>query len=231
MEAAGLDQRLAQDSPVVVIGAGGHAGVLLHTLSLLGRRVLFATEADADRYGHEVGGVEIRGGDDSVFHHPPGEIELVNGIGSTRVPHRRQTVFERFREAGYRFASVVHPSAVIAPTASLGQGVQVMAGAVVQHNARIGDNVLLNTRASVDHDCVIGEHVHVAPGVIVCGSVLIGAATHVGAGATIIQGLHIGDRVLIGAGSVVVSPVPSDSQVLGVPARPRLAPAGLGEGP
>jgi sugar O-acyltransferase (sialic acid O-acetyltransferase NeuD family) len=231
MNPTALNSDLVRQPPVIVIGAGGHAGVLLHTLALLSRRVLFATETDEGRHGHEVGGVEIRGGDDLVFDHPPEAVELVNGIGSTRVPQSRRTVFERFRSAGYRFASVVHPTAVIAPTASLGQGVQVMAGAVVQHNARIGDNALLNTRASVDHDCVIGEHVHVAPGVTVCGSVLIGAATHVGAGATILQGLHIGDRVLIGAGSVVVSPVPSDSQVLGVPARPRLAPAGLGEGP
>jgi sugar O-acyltransferase (sialic acid O-acetyltransferase NeuD family) len=216
------DQGMAHAVPLIVIGAGGHAAVLVHTLGLLKRRVLFATDSNPDRHGTSLDGVEIRGGDALVLEFPPDQVELVNGIGSTRVPEGRRAAFQRFREAGYRFASVLHPSAVIAPTARLGEGVQVMAGAVVQHGASIGDDALVNTRASIDHHCVIGSHVHVAPGVTVCGNVRIGEATHVGAGATIVQGVQVGDAVVIGAGSVVVRPVPSGEVVVGVPARPHV---------
>jgi hypothetical protein len=58
--------------------------------------------------------VLVLGGDDVVDKFPPSEVQLVNGLGSVGLPIIRQQLYERFKSLGYNFATVVHPSAVVA---------------------------------------------------------------------------------------------------------------------
>ena len=205
--------------PILVLGAGGHAKVLLDALLTRGLAPLGLLDRDATRVGEEVLGCPVLGTDAALDRFDPREILLVNGLGSTRHAGARTALFMRLREQGYRFLSVIHPAAVVAASASLGQGVQIMAGAVVQAGAVLGDNVILNTGARLDHDCRLGDHAHVAPGATVCGGVRIGPRTHLGSGATVIEGTTIGKDCLIGAGAVVVQDVPDGVTALGMPAR------------
>lgn len=205
--------------PVILIGAGDHARVLLDLLRVLNRRVLFLTDHNPEMHGRSVGGVPVRGDDRCILDHEPRDVALVNGVGSVLRPQARQMVYERFRDAGYCFAQLIHPSAILAESVSLGEGAQVMAGAVLQTGVVVGDNALVNTRASVDHDCVIGRHVHVAPGVTLSGRVSIGDTSHIGTGASIIQGVTVGKDAVVAAGAVVVRSVSDDVMVRGVPAR------------
>lgn len=204
---------------VIVIGAGGHAAVLLDALMMNNIDVLGVTEADRTRMGQKVLGFPILGDDETVRRHAPESVFLVNALGSVASMALRKSVYQRFSKEGYSFASIVHPAAVIARSASLAQGVQIMAGAVVQARACIGENTIVNTGTTVDHDCHVGAHVHLAPGVTLSGGVTIGEESHIGAGATIIQGVRIGARSTVGAGSVVLQDVPEGSRVAGVPAR------------
>jgi len=210
----------AADPPVILIGSGGHARVLLDALRRLGRRVLFVTDHDPQRHGLEIDSVVVSGGDERIFEHDPKTVELVNAVGSINRPRTRREIYERFVAAGYRFATVVHPSATVAASAQLAAGVQVMAGAVIQTGASVGENALINTRSSVDHDCRIAPHVHLAPGVTLSGGVEVGRASHLGTGATVIQSIRIGREVLVAAGGVVVSDLPHGVTAKGVPARP-----------
>lgn len=204
--------------PVIIIGAGGHARVLLEVLQLAGRRVLFATDREAGRLGQHLDGVEIR--DDAAINQwSPDAVELVNAIGSVSSLAARKNVYCRFRALGYRFATVIHPASVIARSAVIRAGAQIMAGAVVQPGCMIGEDVIINTAASVDHDCRIGDHVHIAPGVTLSGNVSVGECTHIGTAAMAIQGIQIGSAALVAAGAVVVRNVPDQTKVAGVPAK------------
>lgn len=205
--------------PVIILGGGGHAKVLIEALRASGVTVLGITDADPAKRGTSVLGVPVLGDDAEVERRAPGSVLLVNGVGSVDRPKARTALFNAFKAKGYSFATVLHPAAVIASDAVLGEGAQVMAGAVIQPGCSIGENVIINTRVSVDHDCSIGPHAHLAPGVTLSGEVHIGSGSHIGTGAVVVQGVRIGSGCLVAAGAVVVADVHEEATVIGVPAK------------
>lgn len=209
------------DSRFILLGAGGHGRVLLETLiaSGLGDRILGVVDADPEAADWLPEGIPFLGGDAILDAHPSERVELVNGMGSVDRIERRMALFDVCRDRGFFFATVLHPSAIVAGRVTFWQGVQVMAGAVVQTGCVVGDNVLINTRAVVEHDCHVGPHCHIASGAVLCGEVRVDQRVHVGAGATIIQGVHIGTGAIIGAGALVRQDVSAGVTVVGVPAR------------
>lgn len=205
--------------PLIVIGAGGHAKVLIEALLRSGMPLAGIVDADPARHGTTLLDQPIRGGDELILAHAPAEVLLVNGLGSIADPSLRIRIFETFKGHGYRFETVIHPSAIVASDALFGEGVQVMAGTVMQPGCRLGDNSIINTGATLDHDCLIGKHVHIAPGVTLSGGVTVGEGAHIGTGATVIQGITIGPKAVVGAGAVVIRDVAANSTVSGVPAK------------
>lgn len=208
------------DRPLILLGGGGHARVLLDVARLCGRAVLALLDDDPALRGKQIDGVEVAGGIDTLSRYQPEEYLLVNAIGSAGVPKIRQSIYERGATAGFTYATLIHPSAVIAQTAQIGAGAQVLAGAVVGTGAVIGEGAILNTKASVDHDTMVGKHSHIAPGATVCGDVTIGSGCHIGCGATLIQGIRIGEGALVAAGAVVTGDVEPGGRAAGVPAHP-----------
>jgi sugar O-acyltransferase (sialic acid O-acetyltransferase NeuD family) len=206
---------------IVMVGAGGHARVLFNALSARRADILGFVSLDGRPATGVMSGLICLGNDDDLMERGPDGIVLVNGVGSTHDPTRRRAAFEVYCRSGFTFAAVVHPSAVVAPDAVLGEGAQVMAGAVLQPGVRIGANAIVNTGAIVDHDNVIGDHVHVAPGACLSGGVTVGAAAHIGAGATVIQGICVNAGAVVGAGAVVIRDVAAGAVVTGIPARAR----------
>jgi sugar O-acyltransferase (sialic acid O-acetyltransferase NeuD family) len=204
---------------LLVIGAGGHARVVLDLLSTLAIQPVGALDDDSSRIGQEIFGVAVLGTDSDIAKFPATEFELVNAIGSENLPNIRQKIFEKFKLLGYSFQTLIHPSAVISKRVEIGEGCQIMAGATIQVGAKIGRNVLVNTKASIDHDCEIGDHCHIAPGATLSGTVKVGATTHIGTGVAVIQRIRIGSQVVVGAGSAVVRDLPDGGLFVGTPAQ------------
>ena len=208
-----------KEKPVILLGAGGHAKVLLDILLDRNAEIIGIAEKDGAVRSPDLYGIPVIGSDSDIAGYSPDEIELVNGIGSIAFTALRQRIFENFKRQGYRFRQVIHPSAVVSRRAELGEGVQVMAGAVVNIGTCVGENSIINTRASADHDCLIGAHVHIAPGVTLSGGVKVGDGSHIGIGAAVVQGVEIGANAIVGAGAAVLNNVHGSRMVCGVPAK------------
>lgn len=200
---------------ILVLGAGGHARVLLHALREAGASVLGCLDPDRSLWKKIHEGVPVLGGDDLLNSYDPDSVDLVNGIGS---PIRRQ-VFARLAAQRYRFPPVLSRSAFCAASAAIGDGTQVLTKAVVHPGAHVGRNVVINTAAVIEHDCSIGDDAFIAPGVILCGQVRIGRRAMIGAGAVVLEGREIGDDAIVGAGAIVTRNVLSETTCWGVPAR------------
>lgn len=210
-------QNLGLPIPVILMGGGGHAKVLLETLQSLHYPLLGITDPHL-AIGDRLFGLNVLGNDDIIPRYPPGDIELVNGIGALPNDRGLRTqLFNRFSQQGYRFKTVVHPTALISPSVQLLVGVQVMAGVIIQADTRIASNSIINSGAIIEHDCHIGKHVHIAPGAVLSGGVEVADHVHIGTGAVIIQGIKIGAGSIIGAGSVVTRNV--DGHHIVYPAR------------
>ena len=195
--------------PVVVIGAGGHAKVVIAALRAAGRQVIGCAVRDvADAHGNVLGVPLVS--EDAL---PPG-VELILGTGDNRL---RQRLAAKLPGP---WTTCVHPAATVAFGAVIGPGSVVCAGAVVQPDVRLGAYVIVNTCASVDHDSVIADLAHIAPGAHLAGDVQVGQGALVGVGAAIIPGRRVGAWTTVGAGAAVVTDVPDGATVVGVPARP-----------
>jgi UDP-perosamine 4-acetyltransferase len=205
----------------VLLGAGGHAGVLLDCLLQSGIEVVGLLERNSQMWNKLVLGVPVLGSDDLLARIPM-LTHFVVGVGSAGNNGPRSDVYHYGLGHGLPVLSVVHRSAYLSPTAVVGQGLQLLAGALVNTGAILGDNVLINTGAVVEHDCRICNHVHIATGAKLAGNVWVGDYAHVGVGAVIRQGIRIGERAIVGAGAVVVKDVAPNSTVVGVPAKPLL---------
>jgi sugar O-acyltransferase (sialic acid O-acetyltransferase NeuD family) len=203
--------------PVIVIGGGGHAKVLVSALLLCRRNILGFV--DLNPTAPPLLGIRCLGSDAEVLLHVPGDVRLVNGVGSTESTAIRRDVYERFTRERYCFATVIHPSAIVAPEVQIEDGVQIMAGAVLQSGSSVGSNAIVNTGAIIDHDCVVGAHAHIAPGAVLSGGVRVDSGAHIGTGARIIQGVSIGAASVVGAGAVVIKDVSPGVTTVGVPAR------------
>jgi sugar O-acyltransferase (sialic acid O-acetyltransferase NeuD family) len=212
------------DAPIIVVGAGGHAMVVADALLAAGRNVLGFVDGDPSKSGARVLGLPVFGDDGALDAHLGLGIELANGIGgagsaaSVGRETLRRSVQQRLSAAGWVFAAVRHPGAIVSPFAELGPSAQVLAGAVVQPGARVGDGAIVNTRALVEHHAQVGAFAHIAPGAVLCGEVQVGEETHVGAGAVVRQSVHLSARVVVAAGAAVARDVMS-GVVGGVPAR------------
>jgi len=210
--------------PLVLLGAGGHARVLLALARAAGRQLLGVCDPQLQAEGRaQWEGITVLGGDEALNRYRPDEVELLLGVGQLARSGARAKLYAAWRSQGYAFPPLVHPAAWVAPDVTLSDGVQVMAGAVVQPGCTLGSNTIINTRASIDHDCRIGNDVHVAPGAVLCGGIAVGAGVFIGAGAVIIQGLNLGQGAIVGAGVTLLRDLSPGATVVGAANRYRTA--------
>lgn len=205
---------------LLIIGAGGHAKVVLDAALAAGHQVVGLTDDDRARCGRSVADFPVLHPDDILARHPPGAIFLVNGVGGYDSTEDRRRVYEQFRSRGYQFAVLTAPSAHLSPSARLAPGAQVLTRAILHPDAAVGENAVINTAAVVEHDCAVGSHSFVGPAAVLCGKVQVGDGAFIGAGAILLPGVRVAAGCVVGAGAVVTKDLAAGSKVVGVPAGP-----------
>lgn len=144
-----------------------------------------------------------------------GDDRCILAIGD---PAARRAIADRLEAAGVRFTSVVHPSAVVAPSVRLGAGVVVCPFGFVGPDATVEDHALLNVRVSVGHDARIGRAAVLSPHVFVGGGAEVAAGALLGAGALVMPRQQVGEGARVAPGAAVHSSVPAGVLALGNPA-------------
>lgn len=215
---ARIDKLLAPNSEkesVIIYGAGGHAGVLVDLIAQgYPEMTILGLIDDRRQPGEEIFGLPILGPKELLpYIQEAGVKKAVLGVGAVTNNRLRVELFEALKSAGFEVPNLIHPSAAVEPSVTMGEGNQIFAGAVLSSNVRLGKNTIINSNAVVSHDCRIGDHSHLTPAAVLAGGVTIGSNTVVGMAATIYLGLHVGSNVLIANGLNVMTDV-ADNQLL-----------------
>ena len=203
-------------SGLLILGAGGHARVVLETALAAGvaSRIVFFD----DLFSPPVLGCPVLGPLKQALE-PSIQAEFPAALVAIGHPATRMRWIAQLQDAGYQLPVLIHPSAWISPSAQIGPGSVVFAQAAVQSQVAIGTGSILNTGCSVDHDAQLSDAVHVCPGARLAGEVQVGARSWIGIGASVIQQVSIGADVNVGAGAAVLRDLPDGVTAVGVPAR------------
>ena len=152
-------------------------------------------------------------GDPSEFEPQPGDALLL-AIG---IPHVRRRVAEDLEERGAAFLTLVHPTALVFPTAVIGAGSILCPHAIASDSVTLGRFTLMNYHSSLGHDAVTGEFAVLSPYAALGGGARIGADAFLGLHASVGPGATIGPRSKITANSAALRDAPADSLIHGVP--------------
>lgn len=195
---------------LIIIGASGHGKVIADIAIKNGYEIIgFLDDNEAIK---SILGFPVLGKVADVLKYQEVD-EFVIAIGSNTI---RKKIAQQFN---LKWATLIHPSAVIGMDVQIGCGSVVMANAVVNPSAKVGEHCIINTGAIVEHDNILEDYVHVSPNAALAGTVHVGERTHIGIGACVRNNLEIADDVVIGAGAVVVKDILEKGVYVGVPVR------------
>jgi sugar O-acyltransferase (sialic acid O-acetyltransferase NeuD family) len=203
----------SEKGDLVIVGAGG-----------LGREVLWVARATDWRPIGFLDDVPVGSFLDAPYLGPVAaaskfrNAHFVIAIGEPRL---RKSVADRMTgDENLRFATVIHPSALLSNSVQVGVGTVISAACIATVQVRIGSHVILDRGVNVGHDCVIGDFCTVSPLVPVAGGVTLEDGVWIGASAAIRQGVVLRQGSMAGMGAVVVRDVAANQVVTGSPARP-----------
>lgn len=192
----------SSQKPVIILGSGRHAKLIINILKNTKYKILGLTDPHRS-IKENFEDIKILGNDEVIFNYDTNEVELVNGIGELTLRNVYYNLNQKFRNKGYTFAKIIHPSAIIENKVEIGDGSQIMSGAIIQQGVKIGSSCIINTGTTIDHECIINDYCHLAPGVTLSGDVVVGERTHIGTGTSVIDKIKIGKNCIIGAGSII----------------------------
>jgi sugar O-acyltransferase (sialic acid O-acetyltransferase NeuD family) len=209
---------LSEVSRIIIVGAGGFGREVLQwardAWPEYASRIAGFLSAERDRLICHDGSLEIIG--DPESYEPQTSDALLLAIG---IPIVRRQVAESLMSRGAKFLTLVHPTAIVAPTAAIGEGAIICPYAIVSDSARVGAFVLMNYHSSLGHDASAGDHAVLSPYATLGGNAHIGDDVFMGLHASVGPGKRIGARSKVSANSCALSDAPTESIIYGAPGR------------
>lgn len=194
---------MARKDKIYIYGASGHGLVCADIAKNVGyKKIIFVD--DDEKKGKK-------------FSPNLAKNDMFIAIGDNET---RKKVFERVQNAGFKCVSLIHKSAVIAPSAKINdENVAIMANVVVNAKARVEAGVILNSSAVIEHECVVGAFSHISVGAKCAGNVKVGKQCFLGVNSCVLPNLTLCDEVVLGAGAVATKSINQKGVFAGVPAK------------
>ncbi len=204
---------------VVILGTSGHARVITDIFRSSGEyQVVGYLTSDTSLTEFE--SMPVLGNENDYFQKKEnleGQYFFI-AVGDN---YLRSVISEKLKQlySEVKFATAIHATAVLSPSAIIEVGSCVMANTVINAHSRIGKHCILNTASTIDHDGIMHDFSSLAPGVSLGGNVEIGQYSAVSIGAVVVHKIMIGENSVIGAGAVVTKSIPANVVAYGTPCK------------
>lgn len=201
---------------IIIVGAGGHAAELRD----------YINHNNKARPENQIEVAGFIDDDEKNYHHYEFQEPFLGFIKNHQVRkdvlylmgianlEYRKPIIETFQQGGGIFTGFIHPTAIISPSAEIGEGVVISHNASVGPKAKLGKFNMLNSRCTIGHDSVIGDYNFISPQVAISGNTKIGNENLIGTNSCTIPGISIGNKNKIAAGSVIFKPVGDNETVI-----------------
>ena len=209
---------LSSISRILIVGAGGFGREVLQWARDAwpehASRIAGFLSAERDRLTCHEGSLAILADPDR--YEPQAGDALLLAIG---IPIVRRQVAESLTSRGATFLTLVHPTAIVVPTAAIGEGSIICPYAIVSDSARVGAFVLMNYHSSLGHDASAGDYAVLSPYATLGGNAHIGDDVFMGLHASVGPGRRVGACSKVSANSCALSDAPAESIIYGAPGR------------
>jgi len=211
-----LKSYLGEMKDLLLIGGGGHCKAVIDVAECAGYKIIGIIDRK-EKVGKVVLDYPIIGTDEDIPLFVD-KAEFLITVGFVTNPSLRISLYNKVKESGGDFATIVSPTSYVSKNASIGKGSIIMHKAVVSVGAKIGCNCIVNTMADVDHCVEIGDHTHLSANVLIAGDSKVGDRCFCGIGSIVSSGVTIASDVILGAGTLVIKNINSPGVYIGHPA-------------
>lgn len=206
---------------LIILGAGGMGREVLQCakqINAVNKQWEIAGFLDPDEHALDGKKCDIGViGDDLTYEIGPDDVFVcAAGTGAMR-----KKIMEKMEARGAKFVTLIHPTALVDDTATVGDGSIIFAYSIVSDNASIGKGCFINFHTYVAHDSVLEDYCSIYANCVICGACTLGENVTMGTSSSIIPGISVGENAYICVGSAVTRPVAAGEHVIGVPAKPR----------
>lgn len=172
---------------------------------------------DKALWGKQYCRIKVVGGREMLSSFPSAQILAVPGNPGNFLTRDKIIGLLGIPEA--RFATIIHPTAHLAPDSRVGINTLLMVNVIASCAVVIGNHCVVLPNTVISHDSCIGDYSVIGSNVSISGSCTIGSSCYIGSGTRIKEHVTIGAECLVGIGSCVLTDVPDKTVVVGNPAR------------
>lgn len=207
---------------ILIFPFGGNAQEAFWTILDINKNkqewdVIGFIDDNLEHKGKNLMGVSVLGGREVMGQHPEAFVIAVPGNPDEYL--KREQIIEGLKLDKKRFATIIHPTAVVSPDAVIGANTLLMAHVVVSRGVSVGEHCIVLPNTVISHHSVVGDYCCLGSNVSVSGSVKVGTNCYIGSGTSIRDKITIGEKSLVGLGSNVIEDVAQGVVVAGNPAK------------
>lgn len=202
---------------LIILGAGGTSFDLIDIAEAMNRvekqwNILGYLDDNESLTGKIIYGYPVLGSIPQAKRYS--DAFFASSIGDAYRPKLRKYVRDKIPFSNDRFASLIHPTAIISDSATIEPGAVIYGYVTLSSKVHIGHDVFLCGNTFLGHECVIGNHCVLSVGNFLASDVNVGDCCYLGVGVMARHQITIGNNCLIGMGTKVVKSIPSETRLI-----------------
>jgi acetyltransferase EpsM len=207
---------------IIIFGFGGQAKMVLDCIKLTKDYKVIGFVSDKNYNPSFSKQIKYLGSFENlskiIKNNGPKNLFGIIGVGDNMMRKKISLKVKKINKR-FKWANIIHPSAVISPSATIGFGNMILAGSIISAETKIYNHVSINTGSYIDHNNIFHNFSSTGPGVATGGNVKVGEQSFLGIGCKIKHKILIGANTVIGGQAFVCKNCKPNSLYYGVPAR------------